>query len=111
MSDPRYYDVQVELLAFPYEVKERTVHIPAAEWDACTQDPTDLVHHTPTQKKLGLVFHYGQNDFQPSQTCYSVSVGDVIRLPDGRRFRVCSVGFQLITPETEKPQRPFIDWE
>lgn len=76
-------DVQVELLAFPYEVKERTVRIPKNEWDTATS----------TLQQLDLVFHYGQNDFQPSKICYSVSVNDVIRMPDGERFRVDPVGF------------------
>lgn len=33
------------------------------------------------EKLLGLVFYYGQNDFQPLPFC-SVSVGDVIELTD-----------------------------
>jgi hypothetical protein len=43
---------------------------------------------------LDLVFHYGQNDFQPLPF-YSVSVGDVIRVGEGR-FRVERVGFERI---------------
>jgi hypothetical protein len=42
-----------------------------------------------------LVFHYGQNDFQP-KPIESVSVGDVIRLGEGR-FRVDSIGFTRIS--------------
>ena len=43
---------------------------------------------------LDEAFHWGQNDHQPVPGCYSVSVGDVIQLPNDRRFRVMSAGFQ-----------------
>lgn len=47
------------------------------------------------ERLLNLVFHYGQNDFQPLPIC-SVSVGDVIRLGN-RKFRVDSLGFSEVT--------------
>ena len=45
-------------------------------------------------KLLDLAFYYGQNDFQPLSGFYSVSVGDVLELPGGRKFRVMGVGFK-----------------
>lgn len=42
---------------------------------------------------LEAVFRYGQNDVQPMPECYSLSVGDVIELDDGRRFVVGGFGF------------------
>jgi len=44
---------------------------------------------------LEATFRYGQNDFQP-QTAPSVSVGDVIRLPDGSLHRVMFAGFKRL---------------
>jgi hypothetical protein len=42
---------------------------------------------------LNLAYEQGQNMFQPVEGCYSVSVGDVIELPDGSLHRVASCGF------------------
>jgi len=50
----------------------------------------------PAADRLSLLeqaFHYGQNDVQPVDGCYSVSVGDVIELPDGSLHRVQGHGF------------------
>ena len=47
----------------------RLVYIPDLEWVEAESD-----------SRLGLVFHYGQNDFQPKKCC-SVSVADVVFLP------------------------------
>lgn len=57
-----------------------------------------------SKEVLRDVFHNGQNDFQPSSTCCSVSVGDVIDLGEqgkalGRYWMVGMVGFQIQTPE------------
>lgn len=53
---------------------------------------------------LEKVFHYGQNDFQPVEGRYSVSVGDVIRIDDPRgitRWRVANFGFNKLTRRKE----------
>lgn len=42
-----------------------------------------------------LAFHHGQNDVQPVLGCCSVSVNDVIELPNGRAYRVTGAGFEL----------------
>jgi len=44
---------------------------------------------------LDMAFYWGQNDFQP-QPVRSVSVGDVVVLPDGSRHRVLGVGFERV---------------
>ena len=51
-----------------------------------------------TYAVLQLAFYYGQNDFQPVPERYSVSVGDVIELNDGRKFRVMGAGFEELEP-------------
>lgn len=78
----------VELCAFWLvgDPLERAVEIPMEEWTACTSDTA----------RLELAFHYGQNDFKPVADRRSVSVCDVIRLPDGRRFKVAGVGFEQV---------------
>lgn len=69
----------------------RTVDVPAAEVEevktwatkvALGQEPPEEGVDTQTattNKLLNLVYHYGQNDFQPRQAP-SVSVGDIIEL-------------------------------
>lgn len=66
--------------------RERLVEIPDDEWNSATSD----------KARLGLVFQYGQNDFQPRAGCYSMSVGDVARLPDGRRFMCDPIGWRQL---------------
>jgi hypothetical protein len=48
---------------------------------------------------LDLVFYYGQNDFavgpEKNTTC-SLSVNDVIELPDGTLCRIVSVGWEIL---------------
>ena len=78
-------DIKVHMLAFGKPGEIRTVVVPNAEW------PAD------TDKNLGLVFHYGQNDFQP-QNHPSVSVNDVIQIEDGY-WVVRPIGFMGVTPE------------
>lgn len=47
---------------------------------------------------LSRVFYYGQNDFQPMENSYSVSVGDVAHMRGG--FWLCqSVGWRELTNE------------
>lgn len=47
---------------------------------------------------LGLVYHYGQNDFQPVANRCSVSVADVIEY-NGELYAVAPVGFKKLTNE------------
>jgi hypothetical protein len=66
--------------------RERLVEISDDEWNKST----DILD------RLSLVFKYGQNDFQPRPGYISMSVGDVARLPDGRRFRCDSAGWSQL---------------
>ena len=75
-------------------VATRFIEIPDAELP-----PEDL---EPPYDVLQLAFYYGQNDFQPLPGRYSTSVGDVIELNDGRRFRVMGAGFKELE-EGEDP--------
>lgn len=80
----------VHMLAFhdytPDNEVLREVEIPDDEWDNAGD----------CNAQLGLVFYYGQNDFQPVPNRCSVSVGDVIELPGSSLFLVCGVGFRHI---------------
>ncbi len=75
-------DYEVELRAFCGPWKLRIVKIDDSKIDFNDNDEI-----------LAAVFFWGQNDFQ-DLPLPSVSVGDVIRLHDGRRFRVEPVGFR-----------------
>src|SRR5262249_14980762 len=93
-SDPQPTGVpamiyRVYMLAF-CDGDVREVDIPDAELPAAGAPGAD--HAT-----LDLIFKYGQNDFQP-RPLPSVSVGDVVELPDGRLYVVKPFGFQLMTP-------------
>lgn len=86
--------VKVHMLAFhdytaDYKVI-REVKVPDNHWEGC---------EGITDAQLEVVFHYGQNDFQPVPACCSVSMGDVIELPDERLFRVAAMGCVPITRE------------
>ena len=67
--------------------KRRPIDLPASELSA--EAPT-------ADELLNLAFQYGQNDFQPRAGFSSVSVGDVIELPDGSAYRVAAVGFEQL---------------
>ena len=56
----------------------------------------------PADQYLGATFQYGQNDFQP-QPMPSVSVGDIIRLPDGTRHAVLGCGFAQVAADFMPP--------
>lgn len=45
---------------------------------------------------LEMVFHYGQNDFQPRVGCCSVSMGDVAEI-DGHYYLCCPLGWRGIS--------------
>jgi len=85
--------VNVHLLAFADEDLIRPVTIPG---EKVTDDKNHL---------LELVFHYGQNDFQPSDKYYSVSVGDVVELviDDKPEYHiVAGLGFSKMSEEEFK---------
>jgi hypothetical protein len=83
--------LSVEMHAFRRKpespVTERIVTVPLSEWADAEMPPSG----NPAAY-LDLVFHYGQNEVQ-SLRQRSVSVDDVIRLPDGTRWVVDGVGF------------------
>ena len=91
--------VMVRMLAFNDPERGdslwRVVEVPKGKWDAADE-----------LGRLGLVFHYGQNDFQPQQKSCSVSMADVIFLPTFAgetpvltMHLVVGVGFKPITQE------------
>ncbi len=82
--------VKVHLLAFT-DGEIREVEVPELDTLLPPTNDDELGH------VLELVFHWGQNDFQPQQKP-SVSVGDVIEM-DGRFHRVESVGFKELTAD------------
>ena len=92
--------VEVEMLAFGGGAI-RTVDVPRAEWTAAPDVTSTRRTHlhrghgtAGPVERLGLIFKYGQNDFQP-KPFPSVSVGDVIRY-DGARYKVEGLGFARI---------------
>lgn len=70
-------------------VKTRTIEIPDDEAEGLNNN-----------QLLDLAFRYGQNDFQPIPNRYSVSVGDIVELPDGSRYKVENIGFSLVKEGT-----------
>lgn len=77
--------IQVQQFRFN-DGQYRNVEVPTSEITANIDDV------------LNLVYHYGQNMFQP-QDAPSVSVGDVINY-DGKYFVVAGFGFTQIKSET-----------
>lgn len=77
--------VNVRMLAYaePYCVRE--VEIPEPEPEVRISDI------------LSVVFHHGQNDFQP-KPCPSVSMGDVIEYGDDF-YLICATGFRRLTAD------------
>lgn len=66
----------------------RIVDVPDAEWnDAKT-----------TAERLELVYHYGQNDFQP-QGVPSLTAGDVV-IVDGDIWIIAMIGFHKLSIAT-----------
>ena len=79
--------ITVHLLAFGTDVP-----IPTRLVDL----PEDMVGESDQPGHLlDLTFYFGQNDFQPKPV-RSVSVGDVIELPDGALHRVLGIGFESL---------------
>ena len=56
-----------------------------------------------TERELSQIFYYGQNDFckdpKLTQTCPSVSAGDVVEFSNGEFWAFNRVGFQELTKE------------
>ena len=77
--------VVVRMLAFG-DGELRPVNVPDAEVDGLD-----------TMSVLEKVWHYGQNDIQPVEDRYSVSVGDVV-LYRGELFIARPCGWALMTP-------------
>lgn len=107
--------ITVYMMAFgeAVPIPERIVDIPQDELDTAVkrmvEDDTIWVEHPESFKrldkagldcKLGLTYQYGQNDFQP-KPIRSVSVGDVIKLPDGSLHRVRGAGFESLPAGTD----------
>lgn len=74
--------VQVEALGFGEKGTFRPVKI-------------DEAKYSDIDEILDAVFYWGQNDFQPSNEHYSVSVGDVIWL-NGGYWMVKGIGFKKL---------------
>ena len=88
--------ITVHMLAFGDIVPApvRIVDIPEDGFPLC---------ETPEQAlaaALDKVYYLGQNDFQP-KPIRSVSVGDVIELPDGSLHRVRGMGFEALPAGTD----------
>jgi hypothetical protein len=77
----------VEMLAF-MEGETRFVNIPDDEWN----------NAQGVIPKLELVYHYGQNDFQPVKDRCSVSAGDVVKL-FGKCYKTCFYGWKELSVE------------
>jgi len=94
-------DVQiiVYLLAFgeAVPIPERPVDLPE---DVTVGMTPSRLYEEQKQTLLDSVFYYGQNDFQP-KPIRSVSVGDVIKLPDGSLHRVLGAGFEALPAGTD----------
>ena len=57
--------------------------------------PVDLSSDDDTHHNLELIYLYGQNDIQPVEDMYSVSVGDIINYND-EKYRVEMIGFKKL---------------
>lgn len=81
--------ITVYLMAFGdiVPIPERIVDVPEAD---CVSESS----------LLNSVYYHGQNDFQPKPV-RSVSVGDVIKLPDGSLHRVRGIGFEALPVGTD----------
>jgi hypothetical protein len=82
--------VQVEMRAFGKLGEIREVEIPDEEWAKATQEDARIRKEFDWYgARLELVFHWGQNEFQPQQ-----------HPSDGKRSQIKWKGFQqVILPE------------
>jgi len=89
LSVPFDVEIHATYLREPPPMRIRTVDVPANKIPPNRESTPELI-----EAICDLVFHYGQNDFQP-RPFPSVSVGDVIRIGEAR-YRVEPVGFERI---------------
>lgn len=75
------------------QVKVRPIRVPQTILAGLDSEDTNAL--------LNEAFRYGQNDFQPVEGCYSLSVGDVVELDPARRYRVASFGFKPLAPSDD----------
>ena len=80
----------VHMLAFEETYRIRRVEVPKEKM-------IELSINGTIDDLLGLIFYYGQNDFQP-QKCCSVSAGDVIEVSN-KLYMILRMGFLPITTE------------
>ena len=79
--------IKVHMRAFMDKGNIRMVEVPDADLKNASQDTL-----------LNFVFVNGQNEIQ-SQKMPSVSMGDIVELPDGTYHLIAGVGFKSITKE------------
>ena len=77
--------INVHMSAYSTKNDIRTVEVPDNE----------ITPKTTVNQMLALIYHYGQNDFQP-QNHPSVSVGDVVGL-EGDYYMVLGIGWKKLT--------------
>jgi hypothetical protein len=70
---------------------------------------------TSKEETLERIFFYGQNDFQPRDGCISVSVGDIVHLPDGENgwshWAVAGFGFVELEGFVPLPGEDFLNYD
>lgn len=74
----------------------REIEIPDNEIDRPSSGPWTEAQE---ERLLERAFYYGQNDFQP-KPFPSLSVGDIVQLPDGELMRCLPVGWAPIPAES-----------
>lgn len=79
------------MLAFGKDNEVRGVEVP----DERLEGHINIADDLNVAVVLDLVYHYGQNDFQPQKNP-SVSMADVIVYND-ERYLVCGFGFRKLT--------------
>ena len=88
------------LLAFDYDAKTREIDVPDSIIDQQIGSLDQPLRPGKLVALLEQIFFYGQNDFQP-RPIRSLSVGDVVRLHDGRLYRVLGLGWERIPEHLE----------
>jgi hypothetical protein len=88
------------MLAFGTDHEIREVDIPNRQLISMVTNKKGVC----LEELLGLVFYYGQNEYQPQNHC-SVSVGDVIELEGHGFFRVDPSGFSKLAPDVMRTYR------
>jgi hypothetical protein len=78
----------------------REIEIPNDELVDLLVDVHEKMDQNGIDRLLGLVWQYGQNDFQP-RNLPSLSVGDVVELHNGDRYRVLGAGWEKLGPDED----------